>query len=88
MSKLDAIRDNCIAGIFSPKLEIMATAAATTGFQIAISLELPVKFAEWASSEWIYMEADQWKNYDNHDKYMNTKELYQYWIENIYHTPR
>jgi hypothetical protein len=56
------------------------------GFDAVIALDLPVKFAEWLRKDWNYVKGkyrhkgDFYKNYN----LQTEKELYQYWIENIY----
>jgi hypothetical protein len=63
------------------------------GFDAAIALNLPVKFAEWQINEGItYYNPDgkiefpnSYFRKDNHSMDIETpQELYQYWIENIY----
>lgn len=63
------------------------------GFDAAIALDLPIKFAEWQINEGItYYNPDgkigfpnSYFRKDNHSMDIETpKELYQYWLENIY----
>ena len=57
-----------------------------TGFDAAIALDLPVKFAEWC----LYGKYEAFKNIRRHASMQGlsleeeTKELYRYWIENVY----
>ena len=53
------------------------------GFDAAIALDLPVKFDEWKAEECSlknFVTGTPWF-YDG--KHWSSKELYQYWIENI-----
>ncbi len=58
------------------------------GFIAAIALDLPVKFAEWKDLSLESFElrrlADFTYQIDGEDATLTNKELYQYWIENIY----
>lgn len=61
-----------------------------SGFDTAIALELPVKFAQWQIDEKITWYAPEgsipsYFKEDNHSMYISSvEELYQYWLENIY----
>lgn len=54
------------------------------GFDKAMSLDLPIKFAEWASANfWHYSDIEKaWGNLIQNDV-KTSEELYQYWLENI-----
>lgn len=60
------------------------------GFDTAIALDLPVKFAEWANeNRWYSFEDGIWKQTAQHGSIGKTpsktsEELYKYWIDNIY----
>jgi hypothetical protein len=58
------------------------------GAQFVIDLELPVKFAEWFQSRYEYHEKGVYViQYDDDEKPPTRgtiKELYQFWIDNIY----
>jgi hypothetical protein len=58
-----------------------------SGFDAAIALDLPVKFAEWIKKEaWygnINLNASE-SIWVRNKGFMSPKELYKYWIENIY----
>lgn len=66
------------------------------GFDAAIALDLPVKFAEWREGyiAMLLAEFDQ-KYYQTRDEYIphkeraaithqSTKKLYKYWLDNVY----
>lgn len=84
MNKLEELRDkiNIFTGNIGDIFEV--------GFDAAIALDLPVKFAEWIDEK-CYTQLGQdiyW--YEMNDKYEvnkvfeNSQELYQYWIDNIF----
>ena len=53
------------------------------GFNSALALDLPVKFAEWKVQECTLNNFTE-KNWMFDGKWWSSKELYQYWIDNIY----
>jgi len=54
------------------------------GFDAAIALELPVRFNSWANNEQGLSEAAQKAISNENNSISNNKELYQYWITNVY----
>jgi hypothetical protein len=56
------------------------------GFDHCMSLELPVKFAEWIRTEEYFADEDGW--YENAFTEMaikhTTQELFNYWLENVW----
>lgn len=60
------------------------------GFDACMDLELPIKFAEWLSNleteiEIEYQDEQYYEaNYYLNDKECTIKEIFNYWIENIY----
>lgn len=59
-----------------------------TGFDAAIVLNLPIKFAEWIAELEIAKDDEPfmwwWNRQDGSNPRISTKELYEYWINNIY----
>lgn len=57
-----------------------------SGFDAAIALDLPVKFAEWKDENWHKHEVKLEVLDKTHvfDRNVSMKQLYQYWIDNIY----
>ena len=68
--------------------ENLGPSIVSRGFDAAIALDLPVKFAEWKDLSLESFElrrlADFTYQIDGEDATLTNKELYQYWIENIY----
>jgi hypothetical protein len=68
--------------------ESALASAFEKGFDAAIALDLPVKFMEW-SADLISTRKDRHilhllPEVSKQDRWYTEKELYQYWIENIY----
>ena len=55
-----------------------------------LALDLPVKFAEWEQDSTFTKSIENGKWYDvkgipvGEKKYFTTKELYQYWLDNVF----
>ena len=54
------------------------------GFDTAIALELPIKFAVWVESKpESYRKKDR-EFWEKNGRHMIMRELWEYWIDNIY----
>mgnify|MGYP003554036430 CR=1 FL=1 len=54
------------------------------GFDSCMDLELPIKFAEWIADSKKHGYSKQLYEAMIINKVKNTKELFTYWIENVY----
>lgn len=100
--KLEDYRDNEAFKEYNqpfgmPKDPVDGEYAYKTGFNLAIALELPVKFAKWLTFKYDFLSIPNQsdkdylkctklreKIYDSVGHYPSTKELYTYWIENVF----
>ena len=58
------------------------------GFELALDLDLAVKFMNWtltSDCEFQCVDEDEWNDpdYFNNRKTYTTKELYDYWVQNV-----
>ena len=58
------------------------------GFNSALALELPVKFASWAFEEEGYSYFAKKAIADDKNSINNYNQLFQYWLNNIYKIPK
>lgn len=95
MNKLEQYRQTAAAKWENTADQYNETFLWKTGFDAAINLDLPVLFHDWEKKA--KMEAiDELQKYSGDDKkekftsmvarFRNTKELYYYWINNIYNS--
>ena len=85
MNKLEEYRDNLLeqdVPVFDHEGHY-GNNMIKKGFDAAIALDLPVKFAEWFETK-----EPSWKDWRREHYLLSDSELrqraYQYWIENIY----
>ncbi len=89
MSKLEEYKNNEAIVCDSTTTHYVAGVSGyKEGFDAAIALQLPVKFAEWKENNTeIIMRGDDgdviWAIDGIGDQGFRKKELYDYWIENI-----
>lgn len=77
--------------IFKDTLEEQQDIGINYGFDAAIALDLPIKFTDWMAVNGIKVDGKKdeqitWMKYvgSTHTNQGTTKELYKYWIDNIY----
>lgn len=87
-NKLDEYRDreaasydNCASSMAESMWMPMGYAA---GFNAAIALDLPVKFALWERVDDVNRRAFIEKFNEENDRHPDLGELYKYWLDNIY----
>lgn len=96
MNKLEKYRDikkqKIAEEVQHPQIQRQRADCYEEGFNQALSLDLPVKFAEYLAVNGIKPDGKDkdgnmyWMKYVNagHTNQGTTVQLYQYWIENIY----
>ena len=96
MNKLEEYRDKkskehgkfAMSDVFEdiPLTEYHKESSFEDGFNAAIALDLPVKFSEWKDKNWkkFDVKLEVLKKIHVFDRNVTTKELYQYWLENVF----
>lgn len=78
MNKIEEIKN---ALCWNPNVTMEEQGAFCYGFDAAMELQLPVKFLQfWWEGSWLKLDELKDLNINN------SKELYDYWIKNIYPT--
>ena len=90
MNKLEELIENRInQGLYlNGNPESIPVGLFKLGSSYVLSLDLPVKFAEWLNKHWIPFDDGLWESFGNThvvgQVIETTEKLYEFWLNNVY----